>query len=85
MLGRAAEAAGLYSRRFRSKLVVVAFHRVNDWMAADGITCRAAQFKEFCTFFKEHFRVVPLSEQRLIGPFPKFRRRHGRGWLGYCQ
>lgn len=63
MLGRAADAAGMYAQRFPSKLVVVAFHRVNDWMAEDGITCRSARFEEFCRFFMEHFRVVPLSEQ----------------------
>lgn len=63
LLGRAAHAAGMYERRFRSKQVVVAFHRVNDWMAEDGITCRSARFEEFCRFFMDHFRVVPLSEQ----------------------
>jgi peptidoglycan/xylan/chitin deacetylase (PgdA/CDA1 family) len=63
LLGRAADAAGMYAQRFRSKLVIVAFHRVNDWMAEDGITCRSARFEEFCRFFIEHFRVVPLSEQ----------------------
>lgn len=63
VLGRAADAAGLYAKRFRSKLVVVAFHRVNDWMAEDGITCPAARFEEFCRFFQRYFRVVPLSEQ----------------------
>ena len=62
-LGRVAEAAGLYERRFRSRLVVVAFHRVNDWMAEDDITCSSSCFEEFCRFFKQHFRVVPLAEQ----------------------
>ncbi len=74
MLGRAACAAGIYAQRFRSKMVVVAFHRVNDWMAEDGITCNSARFEEFCRFFAAHFRVVPLSEQ-VAG----CRARHGMG------
>jgi hypothetical protein len=63
MLGRAAYATGCYARQFRSKLVVVAFHRVNDWMPEDGITSGSTRFEEFCKFFAEHFRVVSLSEQ----------------------
>ncbi|MBW4052280.1 MAG: polysaccharide deacetylase family protein [Proteobacteria bacterium] len=63
VLGRAAYATGLYAQQFRSKMVLTAFHRVNDWMAEDGITSSSARFEEFCRFFAEHFRVVPLSEQ----------------------
>ena len=62
-LGRAADAAGMFARDFRSKMVVVTFHRVNDWMADDAITCSSAKFEDFCGFFLRHFRVVPLSEQ----------------------
>lgn len=63
VLGRAASATGVYAHQFRSKMVVVAFHRVNDWMAEDGITSTSARFEAFCTFFAEHFRVVSLTEQ----------------------
>ena len=62
-LGRAADATGIFSRDFRTKMVVVTFHRVNDWMEEDGITCNSAKFEAFCEFFRRHFRVVPLSEQ----------------------
>lgn len=62
-LGHAADAAGVYSRFFRSKMVVVAFHRVNDQTPEDGLTCNSARFELFCRFFREHFRVVSLSEQ----------------------
>ena len=62
-LGRAADAAGVFSRDFRAKMVVVTFHRVNDWMAEDGITCSSPRFEDFCDFFRSHFRVVNLSEQ----------------------
>ena len=62
-LGHAAGATGVYAHNFRSKMVVVTFHRVNDWMAEDGITCGSKRFEQFCAFFQRHFRVVPLSEQ----------------------
>ena len=62
-LGRLADVTGIYARNFRSKMVIVTFHRVNDWMAEDPITCGTGRFEEFCRFFKRHFRVVPLSEQ----------------------
>ena len=48
VLGRAAEAVGIFTRDFRSKMVVVTFHRVNDWMAEDGITCNSTKFEAFC-------------------------------------
>lgn len=63
VLGRAADAVGMFARDFRSKMVVVTFHRVNDWMEEDGITCSSARFEAFCAFFRRHFRVVRLSEQ----------------------
>lgn len=63
VLGRAADAVGIFARDFRSKMLVVTFHRVNDWMEEDGITCSAARFESFCEFFRRHFRVVRLSEQ----------------------
>ena len=63
LLGHAADAVGMFARDFRSKMVVVTFHRVNDWMADDSITCSSPKFEDFCGFFRKHFRVVRLSEQ----------------------
>jgi len=63
VLGRAAGFAGMYSRRFRSSMTIVAFHRVNDTQARDGLTCSPEKFRAFCRFFQQHFRVVPLAEQ----------------------
>ena len=74
-LGRAADLTGMLARDFRSKLVVVTFHRVNDWMQEDGITCGSGKFEAFCRFFQKHFDVVPLSRQ-LAGC------REGRGMGG---
>jgi peptidoglycan/xylan/chitin deacetylase (PgdA/CDA1 family) len=63
MLGRVSGNAGMYDRAFRSKLLIVTFHRINDDIPEDGLTCSSAKFEGFCQFFLEHFRVVPLSEQ----------------------
>lgn len=61
--GRAAAATGMYARDFRSKMVVTAFHRVNDQLPSDGLTCGSAKFEAFCRFFRRYFKVVPFSQQ----------------------
>jgi peptidoglycan/xylan/chitin deacetylase (PgdA/CDA1 family) len=61
--GRAAELAGVVARRSRSSMTIVAFHRVNDEMPEDGITCGSQKLSAFCRFFLENFRVVTLAEQ----------------------
>ena len=63
VIGRAAGLTGAYERRFRSQMTIVAFHRVNDQLLDDSLTCTPAKFEAFCQFFRQHFRVVPLSEQ----------------------
>lgn len=62
-MGRAAELAGIVSRRSRKSVTIVTFHRVNDEQPEDGLTCSAEKFGAFCRFFLKHFRVIPLSEQ----------------------
>lgn len=63
ILGRAAGLSGAYALHFRSRMTIVAFHRVNDHLPEDGLTCRADKFKAFCQFFKRYFDVIPLSRQ----------------------
>ena len=63
LAGRVAGPTGIFRRNFRSKMLIVAFHRVNDRLAADGLTLGAASFEAFCDFFTRYFTVVPLSEQ----------------------
>lgn len=63
LMGRAAGMAGIYARNFHSKLTIVAFHRVNDQIESDGLTCSSRKFQSFCQFFSAHFRVVPLADQ----------------------
>jgi peptidoglycan/xylan/chitin deacetylase (PgdA/CDA1 family) len=62
VIGRAAGKAGILRRDFRSKMVVVAFHRVNDNLPG-GLTSSSETFEKFCEFFKAQFKVIPLSEQ----------------------
>jgi peptidoglycan/xylan/chitin deacetylase (PgdA/CDA1 family) len=62
-LGRIAGLSGAYARAFQSTMVSVAFHRVNDQMAGDSLTCGSAKFAAFCRFFRSHARVVSLGEQ----------------------
>ncbi len=63
LMGRAADACGLLSRDLSAKMVIVTFHRVNDRMDPDGITCNSTTFEAFCRYFRDHFTVLPLSEQ----------------------
>jgi peptidoglycan/xylan/chitin deacetylase (PgdA/CDA1 family) len=43
-------------------MVIVTFHRINDELPEDGLTCSSAKFAAFCEFFRRHFEVVSLSE-----------------------
>jgi peptidoglycan/xylan/chitin deacetylase (PgdA/CDA1 family) len=63
VIGRVAGISGACGRAFRSTMVIVAFHRVNDQLAEDGLTCSSAKFEAFCRFFRNHAAVVPFSEQ----------------------
>ncbi len=63
LIGRAAALAGVFARDFRSKMVIVTFHRVRDDIPEDGLTCSSARFEKFCEFFRAHFRVISLAEQ----------------------
>ena len=61
--GRAAEAAGVMLRRPRNAMTIVTFHRINDELPEDGLTCCSAKFTAFCRFFLKYIRVLPLAEQ----------------------
>jgi len=61
--GQFAAVTGTYARHFSSEMMIVAFHRINDDIPEDDITCGSTKFETFCTFFRKHFRVISLSEQ----------------------
>jgi peptidoglycan/xylan/chitin deacetylase (PgdA/CDA1 family) len=62
-IGRVAGSTGMLTWRYRSKMLIVAFHRVSDAMPEDHLTHSSAKFEEYCKFFRTHFRVIPLAEQ----------------------
>jgi peptidoglycan/xylan/chitin deacetylase (PgdA/CDA1 family) len=62
-IGRLAASSRALEHRFRSKRVIVTFHRVSDALPEDRMTHSSSKFEEYCQFFRQHFRVVPLSEQ----------------------
>jgi peptidoglycan/xylan/chitin deacetylase (PgdA/CDA1 family) len=63
VIGRIAGISGAYERAFASTMIIVAFHRVNDELREDSLTCSSAKFAAFCRFFRKYARVVPLSAQ----------------------
>jgi peptidoglycan/xylan/chitin deacetylase (PgdA/CDA1 family) len=62
-IGQFLTLSGLHRAKLDSKVIITAFHRVNDQLPPDSLTCRSDMFEEFCTYFKKNFRVVPLAEQ----------------------
>jgi peptidoglycan/xylan/chitin deacetylase (PgdA/CDA1 family) len=63
LIGRVAALAGVFAWSFRSKMIIVTFHRVRDDIPEDGLTCSSARFEKFCEFFRAHFKVISLAEQ----------------------
>jgi peptidoglycan/xylan/chitin deacetylase (PgdA/CDA1 family) len=63
VLGRIVGMSGAHARTFRSAMTILAFHRVNDQMPEDELTCTSAKFEAFCRFFRDHACVVPFSAQ----------------------
>ena len=61
--GQLARTSGLYAKTFRAKMTIVTFHRVTNSLPEDGLTCSTDKFAAFCDFFRENFKVVPLSRQ----------------------
>jgi peptidoglycan/xylan/chitin deacetylase (PgdA/CDA1 family) len=62
-IGQLFTTFGLHRAKLDSKVVITAFHRVNDQLPPDSLTCRSEMFERFCRYFKDNFRVVPLAEQ----------------------
>lgn len=62
VLGKLVYSLSLHKLFLINKAVVVTFHRVNDSIEKNPITCEEGLFEEFCVFFKSHFNVISLSE-----------------------
>lgn len=47
---------------FKDKAVIAVFHRVNNNIPENPITCDIELFTQFCAFFKRYFNIISLSE-----------------------
>lgn len=59
-------ALGLYGSRayrrfFHDKAVIILYHRVDDRLKGNPISCTVAEFEACCSFFRRYFTVVPLG------------------------
>jgi len=63
VLGHALQMSRLDRHRIESTLNIAAFHRIDDDIAPDPLTCSSEQFERFCEYFKDNFKVVPLAHQ----------------------
>ncbi|MBF0507432.1 MAG: polysaccharide deacetylase family protein [Deltaproteobacteria bacterium] len=61
ILWRSAGIPGLTQNILRRATVVVGFHRVVDGHRSSGLDCSPALFNDLCRFFRDHFRVIPLT------------------------
>jgi peptidoglycan/xylan/chitin deacetylase (PgdA/CDA1 family) len=61
-LGRVAYSSGAYRRFFRNRAVVTLFHRVDDRLAGNPISCTVDEFRRYCNFFRRYFIVVGLGD-----------------------
>lgn len=61
LLGRFFFWSGLYRVLLRRKAVIALFHRVDDELAGNPISCTRTDFEAYCRFFGRYFRVVSLE------------------------
>jgi len=54
-------AMGLFRYLNKSRIPIVAFHRVNDRSRDQDLTCKIEEFKEYCRFFSQEFNVVTVG------------------------
>lgn len=66
--------SGLYRLWFRDRALILLFHRVDDELGDNAISCDSRTFEAYCQFLSRYFEVLSLSE--LIG------RLNGSGPLG---
>ena len=63
LVGRVGEHFGIYKHLLSRQMTIVVFHRINDDLPEDGLTCSSGRFEDFCSFFQRNFRIVSLREQ----------------------
>jgi len=53
---------GLHRFLLRNRATIVVFHRIDDNLRHDPISCGAREFDRYCGFFARFFEVIPLGE-----------------------
>jgi peptidoglycan/xylan/chitin deacetylase (PgdA/CDA1 family) len=53
---------GAYRWFFRNKATLVLFHRIDDALAGDPISCTRNEFTAYCRFFKRYFNVISFND-----------------------
>lgn len=61
-LGFCAYHTGLHRLFLRRRAVIVLFHRIDDGLKGNPISCSRREFQQYCDFFQAHFVVVSLRE-----------------------
>lgn len=62
MLGQVTYGLGLHRRLLGDRGIIALFHRVDDDLQGNPISCTSAEFTEFCLFFRRYFQVVSLTQ-----------------------
>jgi peptidoglycan/xylan/chitin deacetylase (PgdA/CDA1 family) len=53
---------GLHRFLLRDRATIVVFHRIDDGLREDPISCGTREFEGFCRFFARFFEVISLEE-----------------------
>ncbi len=61
-LGRALSLTRMHRPLLRERGLVLLFHRVDDRLTDDPLTCTSAEFDRWCDFLRRHFEVLSLSQ-----------------------
>ena len=62
LLGHLIYRSGLHRLLLRRKAVIAVFHRVQDDLPGNPITCSRAELSAYLEFFDRHFEVVSLGD-----------------------
>lgn len=53
---------GLYRLVMPDCAIVVLFHRIDDRLGLDDISCTTEKFTDFCDFFKKYYKVISYGD-----------------------
>src|SRR5258706_13311222 len=62
LMGMVLYRSGLHRLAMPNCAIVVLFHRVNDRLGENEISCTVKKFRDFCDFFKKYYKVISYGE-----------------------